>query len=70
VVEGKSVFHETFITAYTSARTVTGHQLAKIASLKLIFGREFLPKFVACSGRVTSTVAIYHDVVISATIYA
>jgi len=25
------VFCETFITAYTSARTVTGHQLAKIA---------------------------------------
>ena len=25
------VFRETFITAYTSARTVIGHQLAKIA---------------------------------------
>jgi len=25
------VFRETFITAYTSAQTVTGHQLAKIA---------------------------------------
>ena len=25
------VFRETFIPAYTSARTVTGHQLAKIA---------------------------------------
>jgi len=25
------VFRETFITAYTTARTVTGHQLAKIA---------------------------------------
>ena len=25
------VFRETFITAYTSSRTVTGHQLAKIA---------------------------------------
>ena len=27
------VFRETFITAYTSARTVTGHQLAKIATV-------------------------------------
>ena len=31
VVERKSVFRETFITAYTTARTVTGHQLAKTA---------------------------------------
>ena len=27
------VFRETFITAYTIARTVTGHQLAKIATV-------------------------------------
>ena len=28
------VFRETFITAYTSTRTVTGHQLAKIAPVR------------------------------------